>query len=411
MAELRKNVAVLFGGRSVEHEISVITGIEVLNAIDVSRYNPIPVYVDIRGRWFTGQELLDKSMYRNLPQALDALKEVTLLPRPGTGGLTVLPGKSKGAFGLFAGSKEEVLPIDVFMPIFHGQYGEDGCIQGLFELADVVYTGCNVLASAVAMNKYICKAVVLQHGVPVLPSIVIHKNDAQRDLSAVRKKILNTAGLSQFPLFLKPVNLGSSIGVGKAADEASLTAALAKVFEFDTECIVEPCITNMMEINVSVLENGSDAAASVVEVPVASKETLTYEDKYMRGGKGSKGSKGKGGGPQRVQGMAGLTRVIDPEDLDLTLKQKVREYALSVYRTLGCAGSGRFDFILNLDDGQVYFNELNPLPGSMAHYLWAKSSPSVLYTELLQRLIEGAIGRKELSAGLQRNLGFRALTN
>ncbi len=399
----KKNIAVLFGGRSAEHEISIITGLEIVGALDVEKYRAIPVYVDAQGKWFTGEALLKKEFYKTLPHGLNQVREVLLSPVPGAGGLIIAKQEAKGILGLFSGNKPDVIPVDVYFPAFHGQFGEDGCVQGLFELADVAYTGCNVLASAVAMNKYLCKSLLHSHGIPVLPALVVNRTEVQRDLKGVCNRIRSSHGLEEWPLFIKPCNLGSSIGVSKACDEAELNAALAKVFEYDFEAIVEPCVTNMMEINVSVMESPEGTKASVVEIPVASAGVLTYEDKYLRQGKGKKGT------GQSVAGMAGLTRVIDPQDLSSELKEAVTYYALQAYSLLNCAGVLRFDFMLDLDASELYFNELNPLPGSMAHYLWAKSKPPLLYTQMLNIMIEGALRRKELNAGLRRDLGFRAL--
>jgi D-alanine-D-alanine ligase len=400
MSSKKKIVAVIFGGRSAEHEISIITGLEIIKSLDTDLYEPKPVYIDSRGRWFTGSELLNKEFYKGLPDALDRLTEVMLLPVPGVGGLTV---RQSSGFSVLSSKKEKVLPVDVFLPAFHGQFGEDGCIQGLFELADVCYTGCGVLASSVAMNKYTCKSTLFAHGIPVLPATVVSKQYALRDIAAAREQIYGTQGLSDFPLFVKPGNLGSSVGVGRASDEAELDAALAKVFELDTEAIVEPCVERLMEINVSVLEGEKGPEASVVEIPVASAGALSYEDKYMRKGKGKKGPAEPG------RGMASLTRVIDPGDLAPEIKQSVIRHALDSYGILGCAGVVRFDFIYDLDTEELYFNELNPLPGSMAFYLWEKTQPPVLYPEMLTRIIVGAEKRKELKRGLRRDLGFRAL--
>jgi len=395
----RINVAVLFGGRSTEHEISVITGLEVLASFDATHYNAFPVYIDQRGKWFYGKELLQKDVYKNLPSSLESLKEVALLPAPNTGGLSVIGGK-KG-FSLF-NSKLEVIPVDVYFPAFHGSLGEDGCIQGLFELADVPYTGCGVPASAVAMNKGFCKAIVEKHGVPVLPGIVVKKSEAQKSIAGVREKILASEGLKQFPLFVKPVNLGSSIGVSVAKDAPGLDAALAKAFQFDSEALVEPCVTNKLEVNVSV-RDCPEALASVTETPVASGELLSYEDKYLRG------RKNKTGSTSQPKGMASLVRVIDPADLEQSIKDGVTKHALTAYRVLGCTGIVRFDFMINLDGDKLYFNELNPLPGSLAHYLWEKSKPAQLYPEILHDQVQTALMRHELRAGLQRDVGFKAL--
>lgn len=394
--EKRTRVAVLFGGRSVEHEISVITALELIEALDVTRYDPVPVYIDIHGRWFSGRALLQREFYRRLPGALKEVREVTLPPHPGGPGL--LPKRRDGGYA----SPREAIPVDVFVPAFHGQFGEDGCMQGLLELADVAYTGCDVLASAVAMNKYLCKSVLSAHGIPVLPSIVLQKEELRAGIAALRARVLATPGLEHYPLFVKPCNLGSSIGVGVARDDASLDAAIAKVFKYDLEVIIEPCVSQLMEINVSVRED-DPPIASVVEIPVSQSGVLTYEDKYLRGGGGKKG---KGGG---ARGMASLVRVVNPTDLDPKLRADAIEYALRSFAILGCGGISRFDFIVNLETGQLYFNELNPFPGSLAYYLWAKSDPARLYTENLTHMIERARTRKLRSVGLTRDMGFKAL--
>ena len=397
-------VAVLFGGRSTEHEISIITGLEIISGFDTTRYSPIPVYIDLRGRWFTGEKLLERNFYKNLPGCLDEIKEVTLLPRPGIGGLTVC--SKKGLSSLFG--KDEIIPVDVYLPSFHGQYGEDGCIQGLFEMADSVYTGCGVGASAMAMNKYICKSLLNRHGIPVLPAVVVKKSSVQKDLKKVRENIRSTKGLEEFPLFIKPLSLGSSVGAGKAENEQELDAALANAFQFDVEAIIEPCISNKMEINVSVRE-APEAVASVTEIPVSSGDLLSYEDKYLRGG-GAK--KGKASGAQSnsiALGMASLTRIVDPVDLDPRFKNGVISNAVEAYKILGCSGVVRFDFMVDLSTDALYFNELNTHPGSIAHYLWDKSNPKVLYPELLHDMITVAIKKHEEQAGLKRDFGFKAL--
>ncbi|MCB0325437.1 MAG: hypothetical protein KDD69_17765, partial [Bdellovibrionales bacterium] len=391
MAPGKKRVAVLFGGRSAEHEISIITGLEAAAAIDTERYEVLLVYIEPRGRWFTGEALQNKEFYKRLPESFSEVKEVTLLPLPGVGGLTVR--SSGGKLKQLLSSGDDHIPVDIFMPIFHGQFGEDGCIQGLFEMADVAYTGAGVLASAVAMNKYLCKAVAQAHGVPVLPGVIVRKEEAQRSLAAVRDRILSQPELAKFPLFVKPVNLGSSVAVGRAEDQAGLDGALAKVFEHDYAALVEPCISSLLEVNVSVLEDEREGCiASVTEVPVASKGVLTFEDKYLRGGKGKGGSKSSG---QRLEGMAGLTRVIDPEDLDPAIKQAVSNHAATLYRALASGGCARFDFMVDTATGSLYFNELNPIPGSMAYYLWEKSNPRVLYPDILNRMLDGALRRKQ----------------
>jgi len=386
----KKSIAVLFGGRSAEHEISIITALQAISAMDTLKYTIVPVYVSTQGKWYTGKELLHKAFYHNLTVNLPKVTEVTLLPDPTIGGL--LLKQKDGSFN----SKK--IPIDVYFLAFHGQQGEDGAIQGLLELADATHTGSGLLASAIAMNKYFCKKILENHAIPVLPGVLIKKTEAQQSLPDVIKKICHTQGLENFPLFVKPCNLGSSIGISIAHDIPSLQASLAEAFKYDREAIVEPCIPQLREINVSVMD-GNPPQISVLEIPVSSGKVLTYEDKYLRGGKKNASS----------SGMAGLSRIINPPDLDPQIKTELCEYALKSYQLLNCSGICRFDFIHDLNHNKLYFNELNPLPGSFSYYLWEKNSPPVLYTELIDQMIRTAEERNAQKLGLETNFGFKAL--
>ena len=389
----RLRVAVLFGGRSVEHEISVISALQLMLAVDPAKFDLIPVYITPNGSWYIGAALLERSFYAKVLENLAQLEEVTLLPKPGVGGLTRV-----GARG-----PSSVIQVDLFLPAFHGQYGEDGCIQGLFEMAQVPYTGSDLPSSAITMNKYLCKMYLSAHGIPVLPASIVHRNEAQADITQVVSELLSQDKFKHFPLFIKPCNLGSSIGVSRVNDATELAAALAKVFRYDTQALVEPCVSKIMEINVSVraqlgIESGIEA--SVVEIPVSESGTLSYEEKYLRDG-------GKKSG--RSQGMASLTRVIDPADLDSELRNQVIELAKRSFSLLGCSGVARLDFIVDLATNKLYFNELNAFPGSCAFYLWARSKPRVLYTQLIEDMINAALGRFATNAALDRDIGLRAL--
>jgi len=396
----RLRAAVLFGGRSVEHEISVITALQLMTAMDPAKYEITPVYIAPNGSWYTGSELFERSFYRSVPQALDTLQEVTLLPKPGVGGLMKVGGPvdlAKDALAI----EPLVIPIDVFVPVFHGQFGEDGCIQGLFELANVPYTGSNVPSSAITMNKYLCKMYLKEHGIPVLPALMISRREAQADLEKTVHWISSQEGFTSLPLFVKPCNLGSSIGVSRVSKPEQIGPALAKVFRYDTVALVEPCVSQIMEINVSIREyNG--VQASVVEIPVSDSGVLSYEEKYLRGG-------GKKTGESQSQGMASLTRVIDPQDLDESLRSKVTEYGKRTFSLLGCSGVARLDFIVDLATEKLYFNELNSFPGSCSFYLWVRSKPRVLYTDLIDQLIETGLKTFAEQASLDRNIGLKAL--
>ena len=389
----RLRVAVLFGGRSVEHEISVISALQLMLAVDPAKFDLIPVYITPNGSWYIGAALLERSFYAKALENLAQLEEVTLLPKPGVGGLTRV-----GARG-----PSSVIQVDLFLPAFHGQYGEDGCIQGLFEMAQVPYAGSDLPSSAITMNKYLCKMYLSAHGIPVLPASIVQRHEAQADITQVVSGLLSQDKFKQFPLFIKPCNLGSSIGVSRVNDATELAAALAKVFRYDTQALVEPCVSKIMEINVSVraqLDIESGIEASVVEIPVSETGTLSYEEKYLRDG-------GKKSG--RSQGMASLTRVIDPADLDSELRNQVIELAKRSFSLLGCSGVARLDFIVDLATNKLYFNELNPFPGSCAFYLWARSKPRVLYTQLIEDMINAALGRFATNAALDRDIGLRAL--
>lgn len=397
----RKTIAVLFGGRSVEHEISVITGLQVIKAMDTVKYKPVPVYIAPSGKWYSGHALLDRQFYKNMPASLLHVQEVTRLPDPSIHGLTIVRDTPTFGLRLFKQKRTKEIPIDVYFLAFHGSYGEDGCLQGLLEMSDAAYAGSDVVASAISMNKHHSKMIVAAHGVPVLPSIVLDKHT---DLEKLRRQIFSSEGIAQFPLFVKPASLGSSIGISKATDAAELDAALLKAFQYDAAAIVEPCLTNKVEINISIMENlqGGEPIASMVEIPVpAAGAELTYEDKYMRGG-------GKKNGPE-PEGMAGLVRVIDPNDLDVETKKQVREFGVRAFKALGCAGIVRIDFMMDLDSDTIYFNEINPLPGSFAFYLWEKSHPPALFTDLVTTMIESAQKRHQLRRSLSKEIGFQAL--
>ena len=403
----RKKIAVMFGGRSVEHEISIITALDLIGAIDTVKYEPVPVYIAPSGKWYSGDALLATEFYKNMPASFNEVKEVTLLPKPEVNGLTILssPKDSNTWSRLFKQSSPDLIPIDIYFPVFHGSLGEDGCIQGLFELAGVTYTGSDVVSAAVSMSKYHCKKFLQSHDIPVLPSALLSKETIEAglgaDLSGLREYAMSLPGLEKFPLFVKPANLGSSIGIAKATDAETFDAALLKAFKYDRQILVEPCLENKLELNVSVLDD-KVTHVSVVEIPVSSGEELTYEDKYMRSGKGKKGG-------AQLLGMAGLTRVIDPENLAPEVKEQARQYAKEAFIKLGCAGVARIDFMLDLSNNQLYFNEINPLHGSLSYYLWDKSNPPLLYTDILTRIIERAELRQRLKQSVSREIGFKAL--
>ncbi len=378
-----ERVALLYGGRSSEHEISVITALQAVQALDSELYSIFPVYLALNGKWYTGAKLFERSFYKKLPAAYAELEEITLLPDPGIGGFTRL-------------YDNKVLAADLCLLAFHGPYGEDGCVQGLLELADLPYTGSGVFSSAASMSKYHTKALLKAHDFNVLPSMMVRKKDAIHSLAKVRDNIINSL---TYPLFVKPNNLGSSIGISKAVDASSLDAALAKVFLYDETALVEPLMTKFIELNVAVLDD-DPPLVSKIEWPIASREALSYEDKYLRKGNKSSGTS---------EGMASLTRVIDPADIDDAVKIKLQQEAVRAFKILECSGVCRFDFMLDLKKGELIFNEVNSIPGSFSFYLWDKGEQPMLYTELLNRLLERCKKLKAVKRSLKREFGFYAL--
>lgn len=378
----KEKVAVMFGGRSIEHEISVITALQAIQAFDSQKYEIFPVYLALNGKWYTGASLFKKTFYSQIPEAYSILEEIALFPDPHEGFIKL--------------ASREKIPVDLCFLAFHGQFGEDGCVQGLLELSDIPYTGSTFTASAVAMNKFLSKSIISSQGVETLPSVLANKREAITHLSRLREKILSKIS---FPLFVKPNHLGSSIGISRANTKAELNQALAKVFLYDDQALIEPCLDKFFEVNVSVLD-GDPPIASLVEMPIASSGALSYEDKYLRGKTKSSG---------QTSGMAGLSRIIDPKDLDPLIKNKVISDALLSFEALGCSGVCRFDFMYETGKRVLYFNEVNPIPGSFAFYLWDKREPRILYTELIERLLESAKKRKEIQRSLTSNFGFHAL--
>lgn len=393
----KKNVAVFFGGRSCEHEISIITGLQLIEYLDTNKFNIIPVYIARDGRWYSGQELLNRAIYKDFENKKKVLNEVTLYPYLGQKGLTVT--KKACFFG------EKIIPVDIYFPAFHGEFGEDGCIQGLFELAGVPYVGSGVLPSAIAMSKNTAKTVVSQYGIPVLPSVTINKELVEKEGIEATKKEIFANNTLKYPVFIKPNNLGSSIGVSKATNDEELLIALTKVFKRDKEALIEPYMDNMFEINISVLDTTEGLRTSVVEIPVTDGSFLSYEDKYMREGKGKK----KGGTPKRSEGMASLTRSINPVDLDEKIKNTVSEYAKIAYKAIKASGVGRIDFMYDKNSGTIYLNEFNLIPGSLSFYLWEKSDPVLLYTEELTKMIDRAFEVYSIKQELDKDTGFKAL--
>ncbi len=365
---MKTNIGVFFGGRSTEHEISVISASQAMHAINRDRYDVTPIYITKQGRWYTGDALLDVANYRDLPALLKQCTEVYMRP---TYGDYNLYGVKKTMFG----GNPVIAHIDVVIPVLHGSNGEDGIFEGVLDTIGIPYAGCNVLASANGMDKITMKMILGSCGVPVVPYVWFTDKQwfSQRDalIEEIEKKI-------GYPVIVKPANLGSSVGIGRAADRTQLIAKIDEAEKYSTRLIVEHMVDNLKEINCSVLGDCDDYATSVCEEPIKSGEILSYQDKYMGGTKGA-------------QGMQASQKRI-PADLPTEVSDRIRYLAGETFRVLSCHGVSRVDVIMDQDNGEIYVNEINTMPGSLSFYLW--EATGLPFDKLMDRLVALAIKRK-----------------
>lgn len=356
-------VAVLFGGRSPEHEVSIITGIQVMNALNKSKYDVLPVYISKDGRWIIGdQSFLSPETFKNLDDVISKNKQIFISFDPMNKGFI---SESKGLALRRSLIAEKV---DILFPTFHGRYGEDGSIQGFFEMAGIPYVGCDVQTSAIGMDKVVSKRVAASISIPVLDDFWIQnsfwKNNKKQFLDNIKKKL-------GFPVFVKPARLGSSIGITKAHNYKELEDALNVAFFYDTKVMVEKSLKNAKEVNISIMGN-NPYEVSVCEMPVSSGEVLSFDDKYITKGRASKG-------------MASAKRIV-PAPIRKQTKKKIEDYAKRFFAEIGGQGLARIDFLVSKDEKQVYLNEINTLPGSVAFYLWKEVGVS--FDALVDKMIQ-----------------------
>ena len=384
----RRTIGVLFGGRSLEHDVSVVSGLQICQALDPTRFNVVPIYIDHATRWWIGDALWDTANFKGGGPDRSTLVEVKLLPGFGTSTLEAIPDSSVPMARSHART-----PVDVFVPVLHGTFGEDGSIQGLLDIGGCAYVGCGVLASAIGMNKRVTKVMAAQAGVPIVPWLSCDRGVLDRDPSWVHELPTRVGDAFGWPVIVKPCNLGSSAGVTVAGSAEELLAGVLKVFEYDLEAIIEPFIKNRLELNVAVA-GLDEPVASTTEMPITEQASpLTFSEKYKRQGRKSIGSS---------EGMAGALRILDPQDLPLEMRSRAQQLATTVFSILGCEGISRIDFLIDADSGELFFNEINTLPGSLAFYLWSAAPHFWTITELLARLIDRAERIRAVRRGLQR---------
>jgi D-alanine-D-alanine ligase len=383
----KQTVGVIFGSRSVEHDVSIVTGQQVMQALDPARYTVVPIYITRDGRWLTGDPLAKLDTFKaDDVSTLPGVQPTTLSPNIAQRGLITPPIAS----GLF--SKSTITRLDVVFPTVHGSHGEDGTLQGLFELADLPYVGAGVAASAVSNDKILAKAVLAQAGLPVVPGFGFSRHEWLTDRSRLIKRIEDTL---PYPLFVKPATLGSSIGVTRPADRDALLNSVEMALAFDRRVLIETAIQGATEINCALMGN-TVIRPSVLEQPVGWEQFLTFNDKYMSGG----------------DGMKSAERLI-PAPLDADLTGRIRQMAVDTFRAVDGRGTARIDFLLK--DSTVYVNEINTMPGSLAFYLWQaeKMSPSDVCDELIRLAFEAHADKRrttyDYKSGLVAHAAARGL--
>jgi D-alanine-D-alanine ligase len=360
---MKLQVGVFFGGKATEHEVSVISAIQAMENMDESKYEIIPIYVTKEERFYFSPLLRKIDEYKNLPALLSKVTEVSFEKSKDLRKIHVM----KSGVKVFS---KNLASIDLIFPILHGNKGENGGIQGMFEMWGLPYVGSNVLASAIGMDKDIAKIVASHIGVPVIDFVAFHKYDYYSRPDQIMESIMEKLS---FPMIVKPASGGSSIGIEIAKDEQSLKSSIEQVFSFDVKLIVENKVENLREVNCSVLGDISEAKASVIEEPSTADEILSFQDKYMQ---------------DSTKGMSSAKRQI-PARLSDEMKNTIEEYSIRIFKKYGCSGVVRIDYIIDTKEDKVYFNEINTIPGSLSFYLWKHNG--IEYPELLDRLIKIAI--------------------
>lgn len=364
---MKTKIGVFFGGRSTEHEISVISANQAINAFNPDKYEIIPIYISKDGHWYTGRELLTLSNYRNIPELLKKVTEIYM--RPVYGDFNLYNAK-KSMFG-----KDVYDTLDLAIPVLHGTNMEDGRFEGLLETIGIPYAGCDTLSSANGMDKITMKMILRADGIPVVDYVWFTDHNWASDRDAVINKIESQLG---YPVIVKPANLGSSIGIGTAHDREALIEKINEATRFASRIIIEHMVTALREINCSVLGDADEYQTSVLEEPIKAEEILSYGDKYMGGG------------------MHAAQKRI-PAQLPDDLAAECSRLAGETFRVLGCHGVSRVDLIIDGDTNKVYVNEINTIPGSLSYYLWEAGGMS--FESLMDNLVKLALKRHRAQQG------------
>lgn len=362
---MKIKVGVIFGGESVEHEVSIISALQAINNIDKNKYIVVPIYISKDKVWYTGKDLCDISIYNDLDKVKKNSKSVSLCKVDNEYCLL----QTKGLLNKI------VDKIDIAFPIVHGQNVEDGSLAGYLETVGIPYVGPNVLGASLGQDKVVMKQVFESSNIPVVDYVWFYENDYIND----EEKYLRDIKKLEYPVLVKPASLGSSVGINFVKDENEIKDAINEAFTYDDKIVVEKAVENLIEVNCSVLGDKNMQSISVIEQVLSNNQILTYEDKYI-------GDSKKSG--VRSKGMASTNRII-PARINNELAHSVSNISKDVFKVLNLSGVCRIDFLINSKTNDIFVNEPNTIPGSLSYYLWEKSN--IKYSELLDRLISISI--------------------
>lgn len=400
------NVGIVFGGVSPEHEVSIISSHQAMHALDRDRYRPVPIYIAKDGMWYTGEPLFDLDAYQDLDQLRRDAVRVSI--DPGAFGTLDLVEVTDG--GLF-GRKPRRFTVEVMFLGLHGGSGEDGGLQGLCETFNVPYTGSSIFGSALGMDKVLSKMLCRDQNIPIVDFVAFRESEWGGREEAWLDRCEQELG---YPVVVKPARLGSSIGITMAKDRTALDRAVEEALRYDDKIVVEKAVRQLREINCSILGDPHEAVPSELEQPVRTEgeELLTFQEKYMRGdgAGGSKGARPRRGTKQKKEGSAGMASLdrIIPAPIPEALEKEIKALAVRIFQLFECGGVARIDFMIDDATGQVYFNEINTIPGSFSFYLWEPTG--VPFDELVHRMIEIARKRHRERNGRVRTYDVNLLS-
>ena len=366
---MKIKVGVFFGGKSVEHEVSIITAIQAIENMDKDKYDIVPIYITKDNKMYCGDLIGDISNYKDIDNLLKNSIQIILAQKDNK---VVLLRCDKKIY------QNDVYDyIDIAFPIVHGTNVEDGTLQGFLKMFNLPYVGCDVISSSVGMDKYVCKCVLKDNDIPILECKCISAKDYNEDSDDTIKEIETKFS---YPVIVKPINLGSSVGIKIAKNQEELKDAIENAFAYSRKILIERAIKNLKEINCSVVGDYEFAKASECEEPVKTDEILSYKDKYISGGKKTGAMKSMNASVLRL-----------PANIDKNVKERIQELALKTFEVLGCSGVIRIDFMIDNDTNEIFVNEVNTIPGSLSFHLW--KATDLNYTKLLDELIDLALKR------------------